>query len=73
MCRRRTFLVTGRDGYAIAFSVGEISPDFGNTLIMVALSVDGKPLRADEGLRLMVPGDKRGARSVRDVVKIELR
>jgi hypothetical protein len=66
----RTFMVTGRDGYRIAFSVGEIHPDFGNAAMMVATEVDGKPFA--DGLRIIVPGDKRGARNVREVVRIEL-
>lgn len=70
---KRTFVVTGRDGYAVAFSVGEIGPDFGDKPIMIALRVDGRPLPLEDGLRLIVPGDKRGARSVRDVVTIEMR
>lgn len=65
-----TFVVTGRDGYQIAFSVGEIHPEFGNTPMMIATEVDGKPFA--DGLRVIVPGDKRGARNVRQVVKIEL-
>lgn len=70
---RQTFVVTGRDGYAIAFSVGEVAPDFGDTPVMIATDRDGKPLPPEEGLRLIVPGDKRGARNVRDVATIELR
>ena len=70
---RRTFLVTGRDGYAVAFSVGEIAPDFGGTRAMVATTVDGAALPAGDGIRLIVPGDRFGARSVRDVVAIEVR
>jgi DMSO/TMAO reductase YedYZ molybdopterin-dependent catalytic subunit len=64
-----TLLATATDGYAIAFSFGEIDPDFGNRPIIVAYARDGKPL---DGLRLVVPGDKHGARDVRDVVKIEV-
>ncbi len=67
----RTFVVRGRDGYRIAFSVGEIHPDFGNTPLMLADKVDGKQI--ESGYRLIVPGDKRGARNVRDVVEIDLR
>lgn len=70
---RRTFLVTGRDGYEITFSVGEIAADFGDAPIMIALAVDGAPLPAEEGLRLIAPGDRRGARNVYDVVRIEVR
>ena len=67
----RTFVVTGRDGYRIAFSVGEIHPDFGKVGMMVATEVDGKPF--EDGLRIIVPGDRRGARNVREVATIELR
>lgn len=70
---RRVFEVRGRDGYAILFSVGEIAPDFGNTPIILALSLDGKPLPASDGIRLIVPGDAKGARNVRDVVSITVR
>ncbi len=67
----KTFAVTAADGYVIAFSVGEIHPDFGNTPVILADTVDGKPV--GNGFRIVVPGDTRGARNVRDVVGIELR
>lgn len=70
---KHSFVVEGRDGYRIVFSVGEIDPDFGNAPIQLALEEDGKPLPEAEGYKLVVPGDKRGARYVRDVVRIELR
>jgi hypothetical protein len=70
---KRTFAVLGRDGYEIVFSVGEIAPDFGNTPALIALQVDRKALPVSNGLRLVVPGDKRGARNVRDIVKLEVR
>lgn len=69
---KHTFTVIGGDDYAIAFSMGEIMPDFGNKAAMIATEVDGKPY-VGEGLRVVVPGDKRGARAVRDVVRIEVR
>jgi hypothetical protein len=59
-------LVTGRDGYAVAVAIGEIDPDFENKTIL--LVDDG----AEKGLRLIVPGDKKGGRAVRDVVRIEI-
>ncbi|MER2535346.1 MAG: molybdopterin-dependent oxidoreductase [Rhizobiaceae bacterium] len=67
-----TFVVEGSDGYRIAFSFGEIAPDFGKAPILIATEVDGKPLVPGEGFRLVVPGDKRGARYVKDVVRIEV-
>jgi hypothetical protein len=59
-------LVTGRDGYQVAVSVGEIDPDFENKTILL---VDEG---GEKGIRLIVPGDKKGGRAVRDVVKIEI-
>ncbi|HLY59051.1 MAG TPA: molybdate ABC transporter substrate-binding protein, partial [Stellaceae bacterium] len=47
---RLSIVVTGRDGYAVALSVGEISPDF--EAKQVILAADGK-----DGIRLIVPGD----------------
>lgn len=70
---KRTLLVTGRDGYAIAFSVGELLPEFGDTPVIVARGIDGGPLPAEEGLRLVVDGDRRGARAVTNIARVELR
>lgn len=67
----KTFLVSAKDGYRIAFSIGEIHPDFGNLPLILVSAVDDKPL--DGGWRLVAPGDRRGARAVFEVVKIELR
>lgn len=67
----KTFVVTASDDYVIAFSVGEIHPDFGNMPMIFADKLDGKAFEG--GFRIITPGDTRGARNVRDVVKIELR
>lgn len=68
---RKTFIASAKDGYQIAFSVGEIHPDFGNMPLILVAEVDGKPL--DGGWRLVAAGDKRGARAVYEVTRIELR
>jgi hypothetical protein len=70
---RQSVVVTGRDGYAVVFGAGEIAPDLGGRQVLLATAVDGQPLPADENMRLVVPGDKRGARSVRDVVSITVK
>lgn len=70
---KHTFVVIGGDDYAIHFSAGEVMPDFGDKAVMLATEVDGKPYGGEEGLRVVVPGDKRGARAVKDVVRIEVR
>jgi DMSO/TMAO reductase YedYZ molybdopterin-dependent catalytic subunit len=54
------------DGYKAAFSLAETDGDFAAEQIVIADTVDGKPLGADQGpLRLVVPGDKRQARWVK--------
>jgi Oxidoreductase molybdopterin binding domain len=62
-------LITGSDGYAAALALGEIAPVFENKSVILAEQMNGKPLGPDH-FRLVVPGDRRGGRSVRDVVSI---
>lgn len=69
-----TLLVTARDGYRVAFSLGEIAAELGRTRVLVALTADGRPLGdADGPLRLVVPGDGRQARWVRQLERIVVR
>lgn len=67
---RHTMTISGRDGYRIVLAIGEIDPDFGNKPAMIALRRNGEPLPPDEGLRLVVPGDKHGGRNVHNVIRI---
>jgi hypothetical protein len=56
------------DGYRAAFSLGEIDPKLGNRRVLVARRCDGAVLSAQDGpLRLVVPGEARAARSVRQL------
>lgn len=68
---RHTLLATAGDGHQIAFSVGEIAPDFGNTPVMLAYEMNGAPI--PDGLRMVVPGDLRGARHIKDIVTLDYR
>lgn len=63
--------VTGADGYTAAFVLAELSPEFAARPVQLALAIDGAAL-PPEGLRLIVPGEKRGGRSVRDVIRIDV-
>jgi hypothetical protein len=63
--------VTGADGYAVLIALGEISPQFADRKIQLADRLNGQPL-PDHGLRLIVPDDRLGGRSVRDVVRIDV-
>jgi hypothetical protein len=62
-------VVIGLDGYRALISYGEMSPAFGNRGVLLAISADGKPLARPW---LVVPGDLRGARYVKDVVELHV-
>jgi Oxidoreductase molybdopterin binding domain len=68
---RRTVVVSGRDGYAAVLALAEIDPDFEGKEVLLAYRRDGRPIEGG-ALRLVVPDDRHGGRSVRDVVRIEL-
>lgn len=62
-------LAIGSDGYAALVAYGEVSPDFGNKGILLAVAEDGVTL---ERPRLVVPGDVRGGRYVTDIVELRV-
>jgi DMSO/TMAO reductase YedYZ molybdopterin-dependent catalytic subunit len=67
-------LVKARDGYAAVFALAEFDPAFTDGVILLADQRDGHPLGTVEGpLRIIVPGEKRHARWVKQVTDIELR
>lgn len=64
-------MAVAADGYRVGFSLGEIDAKLGKAPILVADACDGKPLAAADGpLRLVVEGEERAARSVRQLVKL---
>jgi ABC-type molybdate transport system substrate-binding protein len=63
--------ITGADGYTAIVALGEIAPQFAGRPVQIADHMNGQPI-PDHRLRLVVPGDKRGDRSVRDVVRIDV-
>ncbi len=63
--------ITARDGYFVVISTGEIAPDFGGKPALIAYLQDDKPI-GEAAPRLVVPGDKRGGRNVREVVTISV-
>ena len=62
-----------RDGYRVAFSLGELDPATGARRVFVVDRCDGKPLDAETGpLRLIVPDDARPARWMRQLQSISV-
>jgi len=66
-------IATGKDGYAAVFSLGELDPAMTDNDIIVADTVDGQPLFEYQGpYRIVAPHDKRGARGVRMLQKLDV-
>ena len=70
----QVIIVRAKDGYEVAFSLGELDPGMGNSTAIIATRCDGQPLAIGEGpFRLIVPGEKRPARSERMASSIKLK
>src|SRR6516162_10226594 len=66
-------LASASDGYQVVFSIGELDPDMTDGQFLLADTANGKPLFGENGaFRLVIPTDKRGARSVRLLTRIEV-
>jgi len=61
---RHTLKITGRDGYAVALSVGEIDPKLAAEPAIIAYQRDDQALDAGEALRLVMPWDRHATRNV---------
>ncbi|QQP95747.1 hypothetical protein [Lysobacter enzymogenes] len=65
--------VRARDGYRAAFSLGELDPSLGNRPVVLTRRCNGAELPAEDGpWRLIVPGESRPARWVRQVESIRV-
>jgi DMSO/TMAO reductase YedYZ molybdopterin-dependent catalytic subunit len=69
----RYVVVSAHDGYRAVFSLPEFDPAFTDTRALIADRMDGQPLSPHDGpLRLVLPSEKREARWVRMVERIEI-
>lgn len=66
-------VVEARDGYRVAFMLGELDPLLGKAEVVLADRCNGAALSVEDGpYRIAVAGDTRGARSIRQVVSVRL-
>jgi DMSO/TMAO reductase YedYZ molybdopterin-dependent catalytic subunit len=64
-------LAEALDGYQVVYALAELDPGFTDNKILLADSAGGKPLPEHQGpFRLVVPGEKKGARSIRMLEKL---
>ena len=66
-------IVTGADGYRVSFGLAEFDPDFTDRVAILADKRDGEALPPNAApFQLILSGEKRPARWVRQVISIEL-
>ena len=66
-------VVRCKDGYTVLFSLAEFDESFSSRTIVLADRENGEILPPSAApLRIVTPGDKRGARSARQVISVEL-
>jgi DMSO/TMAO reductase YedYZ molybdopterin-dependent catalytic subunit len=66
-------IVEAADGYQAVFALPEFDPDFTDRIIILADRRDGRAFAPPEGpLRLVVSGEKRHARWVREVIAFDV-
>jgi len=69
---RLYLMAAGSDGYEVVYSLGEVTPDVHDAIVLVADSESGKPLAGSGPLQLVATGEKRPARWVRNLVAIRV-
>lgn len=70
---RRALVFVGRDGYTALIALPELDTGLGGTKVYAVDRENGAPLRADHGpWRIIIVGDSRGARWVRQLMRIEV-
>lgn len=66
-------IAEARDDYRVAISLGEMAKGLGGREVVIAYRRDNAPLTQEEGpFRLIVKGDERAARSIRQLVRLRL-
>ncbi len=66
-------LASAADGYQVVFSLAELDPAFTSNDIIVADTIDGKPLFGYQGpLQIVAPKDSRAARSIRMLQRLDV-
>ena len=70
---RLVVLAEARDGYAVVYSLAELSPGLGARHGIVAVEQDGKPLSDEDGpLRIVLEGEGRPARWIRQLERLRI-
>jgi hypothetical protein len=70
----RVVIARASDGYTVAYAIAELDAAFTDQIVLLADRRNGNPLVADTGpWQIVVPNDKRAARWIRQVTRLEVR
>jgi hypothetical protein len=70
----RVIVASAPDGYRVVYAIAELDAAFTDQIVLLADKRNGKPLLPDTGpWQIVVPNDKRPARWIRQVNKVEVR
>ena len=69
---RTVVVAIGSDGYRVAFTLAELDRAFGKSKVLVADRCEGAPIAGAGPLRIVVEGDTRGGRALRNLVTLRL-
>ena len=70
---RRVLVLIGADGYVATMALAELDPSLGGRRVVVVNRANGQPLASEQGpWRAVITEDRRAARWVRQLVRIEL-
>lgn len=62
----------GSDGYFVVYSIAEVTPFIHDGTVLVADTIDGKPITESGPFQLVATGEKHPARWVRNLVSIKV-
>jgi DMSO/TMAO reductase YedYZ molybdopterin-dependent catalytic subunit len=69
-----SLVVDAADKYRVVFSLPEVDPEWTDNVVLLATSRNGEPLDAAHGpFQIIVPGDKRHSRWVKQVSRLAVR
>jgi Oxidoreductase molybdopterin binding domain len=70
----RVIIASAPDGYRVVYAIAELDAAFTEQIVLLADKRNGKPLLPDTGpWQIVVPNDRRPARWIRQVNRIEVR
>lgn len=69
----RYVVMKAADNYQVVYALPELDPEFTDDVVLLAITVDGKPLPKGEGpFRIVNPSDKKHARWIREIRNITI-